>query len=147
MPTRQADDMTPSWTEVEQVLRAHMEAVVNNDPRILLEVDGGPVSRTADIILATLYGLDEQVDEEMRLHRVEPVLLRAIPQRLSIALPEDDMTAMTASSFKTAEYRLQSSYATLNVSPLVMPLPDDVKVGPPEFLASVLWVRYKRRSL
>lgn len=130
------------WSDVEPMLRDRLMRTIENDPQVLLEVDGGPVGMTADIILATLYGFDEQIDGKWRIPSVTPDLLRPLNHRLTLDTPDGPPSP----TFPVARYVLQSSYASLKVSPVSLPLPADVKIVPPDFLATVLVVRYKRKA-
>lgn len=127
------------WDEMQRLLVERMEATINADPRVRLEVDGGPVAQTADVILARFYGFDEQVDRDLRLTDVRPDLLFPIPQRPTIHIDSD----WTVPTMPVARYVLQSSFARMNLAPEYAP--PDVRPGPPDFLVSVLFVRYKRR--
>lgn len=132
--------MGAPWGEIQRVFIERMEATINADPRVLLEVDGGPVGQIADVILARLYGFDEQVDQDVRLRDVRPDVLVPIPQRPAMTVDPD----WTVPSFRAARYVLQSNFARMNLAPEYAP--PDVTPGPPAFLVSVLFVRYKRRS-
>lgn len=133
--------MAKRWSDMQAYLFDRLDSTLNADPRVLLEADGGPVGRTADVILARLYERDGQVVREMRLSRVEPEVLVPIPRRLSAAMDESDPTTL---SIRTARFVLQSSYAVMEMTG--EHAPPDVKVGPPTFTFSVLFVRYRRRS-
>lgn len=114
-------------------------ATINNDPRLLLETAGGPVGRTANVVVARLYGWDEQVDHEMRLRKAEPIVFVPILERLTLATPElslDDYRPPRA-----ARYDLQSNFAVANLAAENAP---DEAFDPTTFLVSVLCVRYKR---
>lgn len=129
------------WEELEPMLYERMERTINADPNVLLETDGGPVGKTADIILARLYERDDQAVRDLRLTRVEPVILIAIPERLTMAEPT------TPESFempRTARFVLQSGFATCQLSPEYAP--PFVTPKPPDFMTSVLFVRYRRRG-
>jgi hypothetical protein len=125
------------WAVIEPMLVEQAEGVINNDPSVLLEQDGGPVGMTADVILARLFGFDEQVDHDWRVRRVEPVLLAPIRDRVTVMV-DDDPYMMP----RVAEYRLQSNYATLSLDARYAPA--DVIPGP-QFIVSVLFVRYRRK--
>lgn len=131
------------WAAFESTLRHEMNAHLDSQPESLLEQDGGPVGRTADIILARLVGFDDQiVDDTLRLRRVEPEWRMPIRERLVLAAPEADLYP----TMRTATYVLQSGYAGLRLDPVAVPTPPDVQAGPPDFLVSVLFVRYRRRT-
>lgn len=129
------------WEQIEPLLIERMEATINHDPRVLLEVDGGPAGMKADVVLARLYGFDEQVDHTWRIREVLPDLRVPIPQRLNLASFSDE--SPIAPAFRVAEYVLQSNYATCRMAPEYAP--PDAHPGPPDFMFSVLFVRYKRR--
>lgn len=133
-----------TWAHVEPTIRDQMNATLDAQPESLFEHDGGPVGRTADIILARLVGFDDQVvDDALRLRRVEPEWRTPIPARLSLTpepfSPDDAI-------LRTARYVLQSGFAEMKLDPTAVPLPPDVKPTPPGFLVTVLFVRYRRRS-
>jgi hypothetical protein len=128
------------WSEMESLLYERMEGTVNADPRMLLEVDGGPVGRKADIILARLYERDDQSVRDMRLTRVEPEILVPLPFRSRGRVdPMPDAFEMP----KAARFVLQSSFAEMKMAAEYAP--PWLTVGPPDFLFSVLFVRYRRR--
>lgn len=132
------------WTEFDRMFRDMLTARVEQDPEVLLEHDGGPVGLKADVIFATLYGMDEQIEAEWRIPRVEPYLLMPLRERVTIAAPEP--TAMP--TMRTARYELQSNWATMNVSysTLIGSWPADVKPDPTTLMVRVALVRYRRRS-
>lgn len=135
-------DVMSMWKEAEAYFVERMLATIEGDPQVLLETDGGPVGATADIVLALLYGFDEQVDAYWRLNGPVPWMLRRpIIRRLTAVQPDDDPTDAT---LRTADYRLQSSYARTTIADPRL-LPPDVKLAPPMFECSVLLVRYRRR--
>lgn len=129
------------WREVEPVLRARAYDTLAWQPESLLEVDGGPLGFKADVILARLIGFDDQiVDDTLRLSRVEPELRVPIMPRLTRVDVD-----VSVPSMRTARYVLQSGYATLKISPEVA-IPPGVKFGPPDFLTTLLFLRYRRRG-
>lgn len=135
---------TMSWTEFEPYLAERLTKVIEHQPEVLLEHDGGPWSLKADIILAVLYGMDGQVDALWRIPRVEDVLLRPISRRPTMRMDADPMADLTPS---TARYVLQSSWAeiTLDYPAHRDLLPADVKpsLGTNEVTAALL--RYRHR--
>ena len=126
-------------------IRARLTHFIEADPQVLLEHDGGPLGLKADIILATLYGFDEQVDAEWRIPRVESTLLRPITPRLSLTADDADAAMPT---MRVARYELQSAWAALDVDWLHHRalLPADVKPSPGTYLVKVALVRYRRRT-
>lgn len=130
------------WTRFEEVLYSKLEGTINADPRVLLETDGGPVGRKADIILARLYERDEQAVRDLRLSRVETEILVPLPVTPLMSVdpigPDDFVFP------KAARFVLQSSFAEMKVSAEYAP--PWLTVGPPDFLFSVLFVRYRRRA-
>lgn len=130
-----------SWSEAEPVLREYLTRAIEAQPELLLEHAGGPEGLKADVILATLYGFDGQVDAEWRIARVEPVLLRPLQRR-----PTLDEDASPALSVPVARYELQSNWATLDVDWLALrdALPRDVRPAPASYLVKVALVRYRR---
>lgn len=135
---------TMAWQDFEPILRDRLTRHIEAQPELLLEHTGGPEGLKADVILATLYGFDEQVDAMWRVPRVESVLLRPLPQPLSAAVSEADLMPM----MRTARYDLQSNWATLNLDWLHYraALPPDVRPAPGTLLVSVAMVRYRRTS-
>jgi hypothetical protein len=129
------------WTEQLRHLRDEAyEGVLNNDPRILLEVDGGPVGLRADLITARLLGPDEQIVADWIIPNVEPELRMPIPERVTACV---DSAVPTMPGLRVARYVLQSSYAQMELAPGYAPpsfLPD-----PPNFMCKVLFLRYRRR--
>lgn len=137
--------MMDDWPDFERHLRQRLNAAIDAQPESLLETDNGPIGMKADIILARLLGFDDQiVSDTMRLRRVEPLLETPIPERLTLATLEPEPGDYVP--LRTARYVLQSGYVTMQVDPVAVPLPGGVKVGPPDFRATVLFVRYRRRS-
>lgn len=128
------------WSRIKPLLREQAEYVINNDPSVLLEREGGPVGEQADVVLARLYGADDQVDYDWRISRAVPVLYAAIPERLTAIEPAEPTSY---SSLRTAEYRLQSNFAKLRLDGRFAP--EDVSVRSPDFTFSVLFLRYRRR--
>lgn len=111
---------------------------INNDPRVLLETAGGPVGRNAHVVVARLYGFDEQVDDEVRLRRAEPEVLVPIFQRSTLASPAPDTPLMP----RAARYVLQSSYAAGAVVAEKAPEEEHDEA----FLVQFLCLRYKRTA-
>lgn len=126
---------------LRQRLTAHIEA----QPEVLLEHDGGPMGLKADIILATLYGMDDQIDAEWRIPRVEPHLLMPIRPRLTAIEPEPGPLLPT---MRTARYELQSNWATMQLDWLHHRdlLPADVHPAQGDYLVTVALLRYRRRG-
>lgn len=124
------------WTTVQPMLVERAERCINNDPSVLLEQEGGPVGATADVILARLYGFDEQVDHDWRIRSVAPVLLAPIVEPLALV-----ESPVTYSPLRTAEYHLQSNYAEMRMDARYSP--PDVTLGP-DFMFRILFVRYRR---
>jgi hypothetical protein len=130
------------WDEIKPTLLDMMQAKIDAIPESLLERDGGPVGMKADVILARLIGWDEETVDTWRIQGVVPVLFRAIPTSLRSTLGMEPPATGIISP--TAEFVLQSCYATYRLDARYAPA--DVKIGPPTFDFSVLYVRYKRRS-
>ena len=124
-------------------LRDRLTATIEADPHVLLEHDGGPESLEAHLILATLYGIDEQVDHEWIVRRVQAELLAAIGRRATASVGQYDYDGQ---ALPVARYKLQSSYATMKIDwPACRHLlPDDVRPDPGTYLATVALVRYRR---
>lgn len=131
--------------EFVSTLREQLTRHIEWQPEYLLEHDGGPLALKADVILATLYGFDEQVDAEWRIPEVRDVLLRPLMQRMDWTQVDPDPVA--APTFRTAEYVLQSNWATTQVDWLRFRdmLPKDVRPPAGDFLVTVALVRYRRR--
>jgi len=112
-------------------------ATIESEPTVLLEHDGGPYGLAADIVVARLYGFDEQLDHEWRIPRIESELRTPIMPRLS-AVPSD---VVASPMTRTGRYVLQSNYASANIAgEYVVPL------APWKPAVSVLCLRYRRRS-
>jgi hypothetical protein len=134
-----------SWQEFEPMLRERLTQRIESEPEVLLERDGGPEGLRADIILATLYGFDEQVDEEWRIPDVPSRLFRALPDRQTYSLAEPPSISP---NIPQATYKLQSTYAWMDLDWLAHRhlLPADVRPAPATNLVSAALVRYRRRS-
>jgi len=131
--------MLKFWEEMEPVLREQAYRTIDHDPRSLLEVDGGPEGLRADVYMARLLGLDDDIVKDgWRLPRAEPHLRLPLFQRVTLAVPDE----MLYPTLRTARYELQSSFCTLRVAAEY--LPPDVKVGP-DFVATFAYLRYRRR--
>jgi hypothetical protein len=111
---------------------------IRSEPEYLLECDGGPEGMTADIVVARMFGYDGQMDREVRLRRAEPVV------RLPIAYPGPTLAfeELAHATMSTAEYVLQSNYATVYIDAC---LASDLPFDPITFRCKVLCLRYKRR--
>ncbi len=135
---------TMSWTEFEPFLAERLTGVIEHQPEVLLEHDGGPEGLKADIILAVLYGMDGQVDALWRIPKVTHALLRPIRRRLSLRADPDEMTSP---SIATARYVLQSSWATMTLDYLAHRdfLPPDVKPSPGTNEVTAALLRYRHR--
>jgi hypothetical protein len=134
--------MTAGWRDLDATLRRELTAAVESQPELLLEHNGGPEGLKADLILATLYGLDEQVDAEWRLSSVVPYLRRPIRPRLT-ASAFDEPPSMGP---PPARYDLQSNWATAKLDFLAHAsmLPADVRPAPQTNVVTVALVRYRR---
>lgn len=132
-----------TWQEFEPMLRERLTRLIDSDPEVLLEHDGGPFGLKAHLYLATLYGIDGQVDAEWRIPAVTSTLLRPLMRRSSYAIPESE----PGPGIATARYELQSSWATLNLDWMLHRnlLPDDVRPDPGTFLVTVALLRYRHR--
>lgn len=132
------------WPKFSSFLRERMTAIIENDPRVLLEHDGGPCGIKADIYLATLYGHDEQVDAEWRIPRIETTLLRPIMRRPTMVAESEPSLDLPI-----ARYELQSSWATMDLDYLTHCdlLPLDVRPDPGTNLIRVALLRYRRRAV
>ena len=135
--------MTDPQQEFDRHVRDRLTAIIEAQPEVLLEQDGGPIGLKADLYLATLYGFDEQVDAEIRVPKPEWDLRMPIRRRLTLAEPEPMEMVMPV-----ALYVLQSNYATMQVDWLHMRefLPSDVKPPPLDYIVTVALLRYRRRS-
>lgn len=134
--------MADGWADFERYLRDVLTAKIESEPEVLLEHDGGPEGIKADLYLATLYGIDGQVDAEWRIERATGVLLRAISRRVTSRLAEPDPLHL---EIPTARYELQSNYAwmDLDYGSHVHLLPSDVTHDPSTFLVRVVLLRYR----
>lgn len=123
-------------------LTRHIEA----QPEVLLECDGGPLFLKADLYLATLYGFDDQVDAEIRIDRVHEVWQRPLMSRVNWASYAEPVTS--PGPIRTADYVLQSNYATMNVDWLAYRdmLPDDIHPERGTYLITIALLRYRRRA-
>ena len=135
--------MTDPQQEFDRHMRDRLTAVIESQPEVLLEQDGGPIGLKADLFLATLYGFDEQVDAEIRVPKAEWDVRMPIRRRLSVLDEPDPSPVMPI-----AVYVLQSNYATMQVDWLYMRefLPSDVKPPPLDYLVTIALLRYRRRS-
>lgn len=131
--------------EFVNVLRDRLTAHVESQPEVLLEHDGGPMGLKADLYLATLYGMDGQVDAEWRIPKVEPYLLRPVRPRMSAAFDPEPEPIMPM--LRTARYELQSNWATMQVDWLHFHkmLPIDIRPDPGTYLITVALLRYRHR--
>lgn len=119
-------------------------ATIDNDPQVLLETKGGPVGLTADVIVARLFGYDEQIDHEWVLSgRIPPVLLTPIIHRpMMVAFDGDAMP-----SIDSATYHLQSIWAQVYLNVAMVALAGDVPASwrpGGDSLVRMLGVRYRR---
>jgi hypothetical protein len=129
------------WEQVRPTLVHQMLATLEDDPRILLETDGGPVGLKADVYLAVLIDLDEQIHDVVRITRAEPVWLQPIMQKVSWRVEAADPSPGSP-AFNVARYILQSFYATYKMDHQYAPShvrPDS------RFQFTVALLRYKRR--
>lgn len=136
--------MSPAdeFARAEPVLRDRVYATIESDPGFLFDHDGGPYGIKADIILARLIGHDDQiVRDDLRLDRIRDVLLEPIfPKVTAVAAP--DILSMP----RTAEYRLRSGYATVELDPAAIWPPQGIRPDPANgYRYKVLFLRYKRR--
>lgn len=140
--------MSPTVTtmsdEFMRLLREQLTDYIHAQPEFLLEHTGGPLGLEADIILATLIGFDDQVDAEIRITTILPVIKRAIPQRPSLSLDAPPLVTMP-----TARYDLQSNWAEAQIDWLAHRhlLPEDVHPSEGDMMIKVALVRYKRQGL
>lgn len=134
----------PSPDEFVAELRHRLTRVVESDPQVLLEHDGGPESLKADLILATLYGHDDQIDHEWRLQTVVPVLRAPIVRRVRYFDLNTDATS--PGPMPVARYNLQSGYATMKLDWTLYGhmLPADIEPDRGTYLVDVALVRYRR---
>lgn len=109
------------------------------NPQYLLETDAPEEmdGMVADVVVARLYGLDQELLDEMYLLKAEMTLY--VPAYLPVfahwtASDEEVVEA----SYRQVRFRLQSGYARTNVY-------DPVRFERGEF--SVLCLRYKREPL
>lgn len=129
------------WMRMEAALRERAYAVIDNQPEVLLEGDGGPVGMKADVILARFLGFDDQIIQDgYRLQRVEPEWLMPIHPRMT-ARAQPDPPPMPM--MRTARYVLQSGYVLHHLSGEYAPA--DVSVDLTTLQFSVLYLRYRRR--
>jgi hypothetical protein len=126
------------WDQIEPTLLDLMQAKIDAMPESLLESDGGPVGIKADVILARLIGWDEETVATWRIREVAPILFRPL------SLPQFIKWSGGGIISRRAEFVLQSCYATYQLDPRYAPA--DVRIEPPTFSFSVLYVRYKRRN-
>lgn len=109
--------------------------VINNDPQLLFEHDGGPYGIPADIFVARLYGMDEELIDEWRIPRIESELRMPLRERVRVSAEPSPYPTL-----RTARYVLQSNYATAQIAgEYVTPL------IPWQPTVTVLCLRYKRR--
>lgn len=129
------------WTELEPLLRERAYRTLDSDPQVLFEHDGGPDYLDADVFLARLIGLDDEIVEDgMRLRRLESVIL--LPIHRGFSLFDDGPAEPT---LRTAEYVLQSGWAILSVA-LPYPIPPGVEPRP-DGTVRVAFLRYRRRRI
>jgi hypothetical protein len=132
--------MTP-WEQAERSAREKAYRTLDNDPRILLEGDGGPGSIRAEVYMARMLGYDDEVVADgLRLPRPEPVYRMPIVPRGPLFAADDDPLVPT---IRAATYVLQSGFALVTLAAEYAPpgvtLRDD-------FTFRVLYLRYRRRD-
>lgn len=126
----------------------HLYAMIDNDPKVLLEQPGGPVGMTADFIVARLMGHDDQVAHQMVL--LSPLRTVRTPRHNRPTLGGyfgGDPADAQVTSVRSDEWVLMSGYSTANFAPepcmaLGLPMPTA-----PNFLTTVLCLRYRRADL
>lgn len=128
------------WDEMLAIGIDRAYATIEHDPGFLLETDGGPVGAKAGIVVARLYGFDDQLDDEVRLTEALGVYRRPIYQRTVLAEPDPSPLDQPS----VARYRLQSAWARFHLA-AEMGAPPDVPIDPATFAVSVLCLRYRRR--
>lgn len=133
--------------EMVAAIVERMYRTMENDPQYLLMQDGGPVGRTAHVVIARLYGHDEQIDHEMRIDSATDVLLAHRPQRLPLSA---DDPATFGPAFDIVTYRLQSGFAQAGLAASVADSETLRWIGkhpnPHSFDWDFLALRYQRRQ-
>ena len=104
---------TMKMPKMVAVIVERMYRTMENDPQYLLMQDGGPVGRTAHVVIARLYGQDEQLDHEWRIDKAEPMLLTPRMNRPSALLTSDPMELPRAH-----KYVLQSGFTVAGLARL-----------------------------
>lgn len=113
---------------------------IEQQPEYLLEHDGGPQFETADIIVARLIGLDDEIVDQVFLDRPLPVWRMPAAQAPTFVLDDGPVYE----PLKVVEFQLQSNYATAWLDAIHAP---PGTAGPPTFRAKVLCLRYRREPM
>lgn len=135
---------TMKMPEMVAAIVERMYRTMENDPQYLLMQDGGPVGRTAHVVIARLYGQDEQIDHEWRIDKAQPVLLTPHMERPSTRLTGDPLEMPRAH-----EYVLQSGFTVAGLAASVADSETLRWIGkdpnPQSFDWDFLALRYQRR--
>lgn len=116
---------------------------ITNNPEYLLETYGGPTRLTADIYVARLYGMDDELVEQIFLSEVRPHYLKPEVQQARGWNVEDPMDISQWP--RTSMFELRSSYAIayLDVEYLSKGAPYDEST----YRSKILCLRYRLKSL
>ena len=129
------------WREVEAELRDLSYRRMDSDPESLLEHDSGGPSVKADVIMARLVGLDDEIVRDgWRLTHVAPELRLPIMRRSPMF---EEIQSLPDVNLPTARYVLQNGFVLHHLDERYAP--PGVEVGPPTFTFTVLYLRYRRR--
>lgn len=128
-----------SWDDAVAATIARCYASIEHDPQILLECDGGPVGKRAGIVVARMYGFDDELVAEVRL--AEALLEYRMPLRDRLPVAADPVGLLP----RAAIYRLQSAYASARISS-ICGAPHGIERDPATRLVEVLCLRYRRRA-
>lgn len=127
------------WDQAEPVMRHRAYRTIENDPQVLLEGDGGPGGVNAEIYMARLFGLDDEIVEDgLRLAAPLPIVRLPIIPRVAYLDDESDLS----SPLRTADYVMQSGFALVHLAAEYAPPGVELL---PDFTFRVLYLRYRRR--
>lgn len=130
-------DMPPAVT----VAADHALSALERDPQALLEVDGGPVGATADIVVGMLIGFDGQREGWVRLERALPDVYAPLAPTLRQMLADPERYPVSSPSVRTARYALRSGWSRIALSAEDVPGVAPNRRGQVELLV----LRYRRR--